>query len=367
MYRYLFYDIATRTLLDALPMESVRYGGDLCGVGTFAGAIPLYADDLPMVRVLSAVRPFRTKLLVERQGQPVWIGWINAEPAYDSASGTLGVQAEESLGYFAARFVPTRSYLGIDQYDIARDLITTAQQDPGGDMWIAVDPDVMSGTLRDRHYLATDQTPVLTALTQLSEVIGGFEFGVRTGYDPGGQPYELLTLADRLGHGQDDAALALNFDRWSGGNIESFNWADAGRPMRTRMWATSETDEGVQLALYAQRPDLIAAGYPLLEESGTFDRVSSVATLAQHAAGLLAARAGVSVTMTLTLRPESGIMFGDWVLGDEVLVRVADWRFPPGQGGSPGMEGYFRVVSYTVSVDDEGTETYQLTLADTLI
>lgn len=366
-HRYLFYDFSTHRLIDALPMSNVSYGWEISGVGTFTGSIPLYADDLPAERVRDAIHPYRTKIFVERDHQLVWGGWIHQEPQYDSASGTVTVQAEESLGYFAQRFMPTITYTGQDQLDIARSIIGTLQAQPGGDMWIVTDPSVISTVLRDRTYSQYDQTPGLQALTQLSEVINGFEFCLQTSYDGTRMPRELLILGyPQIGRRGADSGIALEYDRFTGaGNIESFTWGDAGVKMATKIWASTETEEGVQLTATAERPDLIADGYPLMEGGENFDGVVNFSTLENHASALLAYRAGVRIAAEATVKEQPSLRLPDILLGDDALVRLSDWRFPPGPGGAPGLTDYLRIVALSVTPGD-GIETYTLTLADFL-
>ena len=367
-FRYLFYDLSTHRLIDALPMSGVQFSYELSGIGTLSGDIPLYADDLPAERVREAILPYRTKVYVERDRQLVWGGWIHEEPSYDSSTGVVQVKAEQTLGYFSQRFMPTVTYSGQDQLDIARSLIDSAQAAAGGDMWITTDPTVLSTVLRDRSYSEFDRSPVLTALTQLSEVINGFEFAVQVSYDGSVMPYELLLLGyPTLGRAGDASGIVLEYDRFSGlGNVESFTWSDSGTPLATRVWASSETEEGVQLVAMAERPDLVAIGYPLLEQSETFDGVTNVATLTAHAAAVQEFRSDVRISATVTVKAQTGLALGDFLLGDQMLCRFSDWRFPPGQGGSPGFQEFLRLVSFTVTPGSEGAETYEFTMADFL-
>lgn len=368
-FAYHFYDISTGRHIDTLPVEEPRFGREIGGIGTFSGSLPLYADDLPATRVKDAILPYRTKIFVERGSQLVWGGWIHEEPSYDSSTGKVSINAEESLGYFSRRFMPTVTYTGIDQLAIARDFIDLAQADPGGDMWITVDAGVTSGVLRDRSYAATDRKEVLAALTDLSEVINGFEVATQTIWDGSQFPQETLLLGyPRLGRALNASGLAWEYDRFTSSQqtLESFTWASAGVPMATRCWATTETDDGVQLATYSERPDLIADGYPLLEVAETYDAISNLATLQAHADATQAFRSGPRIAAVATARAQPGLELGDFLLGDDVLVRLSDWRFPPGSAGEPGFIGWLRIVAFDVTPGVEGEEIYQFTLADLL-
>ncbi len=365
-YRYLFFDYSSHRLIDVLPMNQVEFGWEVSGIGTLTGTIPLYADDLPAERVRDAVHPYRTKVFVERDHQLVWGGWIAEEPSYESGSGEVTVRAEESLGYFAQRYLPTVTYTGQDQLAIARSLISSLQAQPGGDMWINTDPNILSTVLRDRSYSQFDLTPGLQALTQLSEVSNGFEFTTQVTYDGNQMPYELLILGyPQVGRRGIASGVVLEFDRFTGaGNVESFTWADPGTRMSTQVWANTETDEGVQLTATATAPDLITIGYPLLESAETYDGIVNIQTLQDHATAQLEFRSTPRIAATVTVKAQPSLQLPDVIVGDDMLVRLSDWRFPPGQGGAPGLVTYLRMVACSVTPGVEGEETYVFTMAD---
>lgn len=366
-YQYHFYDFSTRRHIGTLPVENPAYGWEIGGIGTLSGELPLYADDLPAARVKEAIIPYRTKLYVERGEQLVWGGWIHEPPSYDSASGRVGLRAEESLGYFANRFMPTKRYEQVDQLDIARDFIAMAQADPGGDMWINLDAAIVSGQLRDREYSSYDKKPVLSALTELSEVVDGFEVSVQTIWDGSRMPQDTLLLGyPRLGRALSSSGLVWEYDRFisSQQTLESFTWSPAGVAMATRSWASSETDEGVQLTASSDRPDLIADGFPLMEYAESFDGISNVVTLQGHADALEAFRSGPRIAATAVAKAQPRMEIGDFLLGDDVLCRISDWWFPPGPNGEPGFIGYLRIVGIDVAPGEAGAELYTFTLAD---
>lgn len=367
VFKYHFYDIRTQAHLDALPMEDVAFTTELRGVGTFTGTIPLYGDGLDASRVLEATIPDRTKVYVERDQALVWGGRVVPPRSYDASTGRLTVNAEESLGAFALRFLPSLSYTQVDQLDIARSLITSMQSDVGGDMGISFG-DELSGVLRDRNYAAFDRTVGLTALTDLSQVINGFEFATQVGWGSDGAPQEKLLLGyPRMGRTRAASGLVLELNRFGSvqGNIVTYTWEDGGG-LYTRSWASTETEEGVQMVAMAQDDTLLAAGYPLLEESQQFEGVTDLTTLQAHAVAMSVYSAGHHVTAAITVQAQPGFELGDWVLGDDVLVRISDWRFPPDASGTPGFADYLRIVGASVKPGVEGEESYSFTMADFL-
>jgi hypothetical protein len=364
-FRYHFYDAPTGTRIDTLPVEGVTFSTELRGVGTFTGTLPLYADDLDANRVASATIPDRTKLYIERDNALVWGGRLIPPRDYESNAGRLTINAEETLGALAYRFLPNLSWYGVDQFDIFRGILASLQGDTGGNLGLLVTPG-LSGVLRDRNYLLADQTVGLEALTNLSEVINGFDFATQVTWSPTMTPQETIVLAyPRMGRVGTDAGLVMEYDRFGGGgNIASYTWSD-GPGLFTRSWATTETEEGVQLVASATNTALITAGYPLLEQSDTYDGIVILQTLQDHADAASAYAAGHRVTAEVTVKAQTGLELGDWQMGDDVLVRLSDWRFPPDPAtGAPGYSGYLRIVGWEVKPGD--VEEYTFTLGDFL-
>lgn len=366
-YRYHFYDLPSRTLIDTLPVEGVSFSNELRGVGSFSGTIPLYADGLDARRVMSATIPHRTKVYVERENALVWGGRLIPPRDYESAGGRLSIKAEETLGIFAYRFLPSLTFTGIEQLDIARSLLQTLQSGPGGDVGLTA-TSLVTGRLRDRTYTAADQTVGLDAITNLSEVIDGFDFFTQVSWSPTGTPTETLVFGyPRLGRTGPGSGLVLEYDRFSGsGNIAGYSWSD-GAGLFTRSWAITTTEEGVTLVASTTNTVLLNQGYPMLEQRENYDGIVYLSTLQGHADALSIYSAGHRATASVTVRASPGMELGDWSMGDDVAVRISDHRFPPDpRTGVPGFVGYMRIVGWEVKPGPEGDETYELTLADFL-
>lgn len=367
-YRYHFYDWRTGERIDTLPVEKVSFSTELRGVGTFSGELPLYGDGLSADRVMAATIPHRTKLYIERDEALVWGGRVIPARDYDSGTGRLSLNAEETLGAFEERFLPTLSYIGIEQLNIARGIISTLQAESGGNMGLVLGGGV-SGRKRDRNYAAADRTTGLNALTNLSEVIDGFEFVTEVTWGANGKPTETLLFGyPRIGRARGASGLVLEVDRFrsNGGNVAGYTWSD-GPGLYTRSWATAETDEGVQLVASATNTALLTVGYPLIEQAQDFDGVVWLSTLQEHANALSTYSAGHRVTATFTVHAAPGQELGDWQLGDDALVRISDWRFPPDPAsGAPGFADYMRIIGVQVSPGTDGAETYTFTMADFL-
>jgi hypothetical protein len=366
-YRYHFYDSATGTLIDTLPLEEVSFKAELRGVGTCSGTLPLFADDLNTARVLEATIPHRTKLYVERDNALVWGGRVVPPRGYESGTGRLSINAEDTIGALAYRLLPNLAYTATDQFAIFRGIVAALQAETGGDLGLLVDTH-NSGILRDRTYLQADRTVALEALSNLSEVIDGFDFATQVVWDETAQPQERIVLAHpRMGRVGPQSGLVLEHDRvMGGGNVVSYTWSD-GPGLFTRSWASSENEEGAQMAVSATNSELLGQGYPLLEQIENFSGITQLNTLLAHAQAMSAYAAGHRVTAGLTVKAAPGLVPGDWQMGDDVLVRLSDPRFPPDPvTGAPGFADYMRIVGWEISPGPVGAETIDFTVADFL-
>lgn len=365
-YRYHLYDPNNHVIIDTLPFENVTFTQEVRGVGTFSGDVPLYADGLSAGRVLDATIPDRTKVFVERDGALVWGGRIVPGRDYDSATRHLTINATETLGVFELRFLPTLAFFGKDQMFIARQIFASLMATGGSGVDLLLDSTLMSGQLRDRAWNLGDRNTGLQALTDLSEQLGGFEFCTSVTWGSTGLPEETLLLAfPRLGRLRSSAAQVLEYDLFgTPGNVVSYTWSD-GAGLFTRSWADTQTAEGVQLVAKQDNPTLLAAGYPMLEQAQSFTGIPSLAALVPHAKAMAAFSNGHRAVATFVVSAAPGMELGDWSLGDDVMVRISDWRFPPDpKTGAPGFADFMRIAGVSVSPQTGATpERYTFTMA----
>jgi hypothetical protein len=362
-YRYLFYDWSTMALLDTLPVEQSTFGWELSSAGTFTGAIDLRAPETPASRVIPATMPLRTKLFVERDTALIWGGHLTEPRSYDSSGGKLTVSAQETVGYFADRFVPTLALRGTDQVTIAIQVLAALQAVPGGNGGLqAVAPGGLSGVLRDGVYSKWDFTAGLQALTDLTGIDDGFEFATQVHWAAGAPSETLVIGYPRLGRAGADSPAVIEYNWGTSGNCTAYTWPD-GPGLYTRTWADATTPDGVQLDAYSDNAGLIGGGYPLREQKVdvSSSKPTTQALLQAYADKHGAWANGERVAAQFTVTPVAGMEIGDWLIGDDVMVRITDWRFPPGPQGQPGFAGFMRIGQATCTPDSNGLETYQIT------
>jgi hypothetical protein len=365
-FRYHFYDWASGAKLDTLPVEQVTCTWEVNSAGTFTGVIDLRGDSTPAGRVIPATEPLRTKVFLERDSTLIWGGQVTEPRSYDSGTGKLTVNGQETVGYLASRFVPTLSLYGADQITIAEQVIASLQAVAGGDANLQVAaPDGLSGVLRDGVYSQYDFTNGLQALTDLTGMDDGFEFATQVQW-AGGMPLETLVLAyPRLGRIGSASPAVIEHNFGTSGNCQTYTWPD-GPGLFTRTWADATTADGVQLDASCNNTDLVNAGYPLLEQKvdASSSKPTTLAVLQAIANKQGRWADGERVAAQFNVNATAGMEIGDWLAGDDVMVRITDFRFPAGPQGQPGFADYMRIGQAQLTTDDNGLEVYQLTTLD---
>ncbi len=371
-WSYFLADLLTGAVTAEIELTGVRISQRLNTAGSMTGtwAVPsTWTGGSPYI----LTTPARTMGVALRDGRPLFGGILwTRRPDGDQQTVELGFS--DWWSYMDSRFVlPTftpngttsqvsgllTTYSGVEQNEIARQLLAQAQAHTGGNLGIVADSGD-SGILRDRNYAGHELVDVGTALKQLAEVIDGpdIQFGVAPELDAQGRVIKVMRIGTpRLGQQGSPHVYEL------GANVSSYSWGSDGTRMATRTFATGEGVETGQLIAVAEDSAKYSNGWPLLEQEISFNTVSIDGTLQEHADAELARSSLPIVTPTLTVDGSGLDKYGHKVYpstgevqcGDEVRVVARDWYF-----ASSGIDVTMRVVA--IDIDPEGAEQLTLTL-----
>lgn len=358
-YRYLFGDLLQGGVLAELPLSGVRFDLQLNGAGSFGGTLPIGDAKVQALPFLAATLPGRTAYYVERDGVLITGGIILTRRI--ATGGNLELAGAEFESYFAQRLITKDAvFAQVDQLSIAQSLINTAQAVSGGNIGITVGTET-SGVLRDRTYNGYELKPVLEALTQLSQVQGGFDFSIDVAYDTNG----AITKTLHLGYPRRGArAAASGFVFEFPGNLQSYSWPEDATLQATTTYATgSGAGPGTMIAT-SVNANMLSGGYPLLEGKWSYPDVLIASTLQAHADSDLTAHSSPVTIPTVTVRGDLDPVVGSYITGDEVRLRITDDRFPATSSGGVGLDLYKRIIGIAVTPPGTGPETVTLTLGD---
>jgi hypothetical protein len=337
----------TNAILAELPLKAVTAGVRLNAAGSFQGDLYLQGNSANRIAdLLSGTQPSRTALYLDRDGTLLWGGIIWVRGPYWASAPKLTLAGTDFFGYFFRRFLTaTKTYAAADQLFIVRDLVNWAQAASGGNIGIIVGAEV-SGRLVSRTYNSYDLKKIGDAIVELSAVAGGFDFAVDVAYNSSGLPTKTLRLSyPRRGQGQGMTGWVFDFP----GNIIDYGWPEDGTTQATAIMATGAGAGAAQLLSTANRADLIAAGYPLLEAVVPYKDVTVQATLDDRASSDVNARAQVVTIPEITVRADMDPILGSYTQGDDCQIQITDaLRFPA------GLSLLQRIVGYDITPPDAG-------------
>lgn len=372
-WTYLLADLRTNTITAEIPLAGAKPGKKLGSSGGLSGSWALssrWVGGDPY----SLTRPARTALYALRDGRPWW-GGIVWTSRYDSRTRQIQLGASDWWSYFDHRkILPllgtdpavnvvaslATTYTGVDQNQIARNLLALAQSHTGGSLGVVADG-TDSGVLRDRTYTGYELTDVGDALTKLSQLDGGPDimFDVSPTLDSQGRPVRIMRIgAPTLGQMGSPNVFE------SGGNILSYTWPSDGTRMTTRAFAVGDGMEIGQLIAVSEDTARYDDGWPLLETDTSYSTVSVASTLQSHADADQAAAKLPVVVPTLVVRGDGrnargevvGPAIGDYAPGDDARVVIQDGFF------AVGIDTTMRIVGIDVDPGDGSIEEVTLSM-----
>ena len=378
-WRYLVTDLRSgNQLCEALPLRTESIPDSLISIPRLTGTVdladPIFTSDAGAddgVNADQATAPTRTVIWPLRDERPVGCFLVWARPGYTSGATSMTIQADRIDSLLAARTVrDTLQFSQVDQLDIARDLIRYAlgrpmlhvleqppSTGPAADVpWLRLD-DTLSGVLRDRldvnGYQGSSRKKIIDLLTELAAVEGGFEQRIDYAIDPAtNTPYATWRFGyPTLGVSAEDTQLGFEHP----GAVEELTLDEDGYTSATLVDLMGAGEgEATIIGTAATETD---DGGPLLEMAVRQTSITQQSTADAKAAAELADRLGVNEGWKLRLRADAQPVFGSYVLGDHIVVRVSDSRWAL-------REVVLRVIGWDVHPGATSVETVDLIVSN---
>lgn len=370
-FTYLFADLVTNRILGSLPLTGVTFSSPLNGAGELNGTLKM--TDRRVKKALAGLgsqaggllQPARTAIYVDYGGVLLW-GGVYWSDDYDNTSGELTLRAQDFWSYLGSRKVVwSAAFTEVDQLIIAASLVDTAQAAVGGDIGVTV-PAVTSGQNVTLTVDPNQQTTLESVFQTLATQSGGlgFDYMVDVAYDSSGNPAKSLTLSYPR-RGRIAGSTGLVFDcnnRWAQG----VRWQRDGTATGNTVYGTGAgvgppdaSGQNSPLRSTQSWPQLIDAGYPLLEQSLQRPDVISQDMLdGLTLSALVAVAFPPIVPQTSHSIDMRAPVFGSWLVGDDarLVLDAGSQDLFPG-----GADSYWRIVKQQVNVADEGVSTVELT------
>jgi hypothetical protein len=349
MYRVVYVDTLTGTPLGELPVDSFSYNVTVNEPGGWTASLPLrtaqagtLGDSAGRLELAPGAFAFdgRTAVVFEKAGVivaggPMWTCSV------DWSAGNANIGGSGWLGWLNRRLITADvTYSGVDQTEIAWDLVDTTQAASTIGFINGVTP---SGVLRDRTYSADDATTVLQQLQNLSNVRNGIDFGVYQRWATNGDLEKVFTA--KLAESRYTQTI---FD--ADHNIIALGVTLDGTAVNSSAWAYGDATSTGQNVINAS----VEAHVPRLEAVEVHPTVRNDSTLLGHAERLSQRGSAVAKTAQVTLSPDAAVGVGTIQISDQVQLRAAY--------GWLDVTGLYRVTGMSVNVQDV-TETVTVNVA----
>jgi hypothetical protein len=361
-YRYLFADLITNDILAELPLTGVSFTQVLNSPGSMSGHILL--SDLRELAydITGSTIPARTALYIDRDGVLVWGGIVWAR-TYNNASQQLEFNAREFISYFERRRISiNQAFNNIDQLTVAQTLVNTAQSAVGGNIGIQVGANT-SGVLVSRVYYGYELKDLYSGIKDLATADNGFDVNIDVEYDSNNEPIKILrTDYPYRGTSYDSTSpTALVFEL--PGNIVDYEYPEDGSVAANIIYGIGPGSNEGKLIVSASIPAQITNGWPLLEDTTTYNDTYDQNLLQNLTGAEVTAKQDPVVTIKIVLPPYEDPVLGSYKTGDQCLLRITDDRFPA-NGSGYGLVVTQRIVAINVEPGENGPERVTLTLAD---
>jgi hypothetical protein len=319
---------------DEVPAKNLQFTYILNSPGSCSFFLPL--QDMRTMR--DTLDPGRTEIHIVRKDKGrVWGGYLYT--ALASLKGEVQFGGEGWFSELRRRLIDsTKTYVGVDQFDIAWDLIDFTQLKTDGGLGFTRGPEVDSAVLRTRTYNAYERKNLGEAIEELAAVEDGFDFEIDAN-KVFHMYYPRKGVATPVHH------LSL------GKNIRGLSWHLDATDTYNEVTALGSGEGASQLRSVAVDTAL-RASYKLKQKTVSFIDVSVQGTLDDHAAEELRLAKDVRDNPQLSAILTPDMPFGSIVVGDAVHVHC--------HLGFVEIHKDYRVVSITVAVSNEGEEAIGL-------
>lgn len=329
-YRYLLCDLLTDAPVATLPLKGVSFERRISRTGLLSATMD--ASTRETVATAKLLRDYcgRSALWVLRDGVPWWGGIPWTAPATQDERGApkITLSAGTFDSYAHKRLLrEDKTYAQVDDGIIVPDLWRWIQSDPSGDIGVIAE-DQPTGVLRDRTYLASEQSFIGKLIEDLGDVIDGPEHTIDVFLDESGVRTKRLRVGSRLG----GSVPQIVFSRSAREAGSVLSWTDTvdaqtgGTTFQTRGDAPNgNVGEDVQplLSAVSYRYDLLAQGYPLIDVTEDRPGVIEQATLDGYAEALAQEQGGAIRTRGYTVQ----VGATGWTpnrIGEPVRIKLRD-------------------------------------------
>ncbi|RCG31998.1 hypothetical protein DQ384_05500 [Sphaerisporangium album] len=342
-YRYLICDLLTDREVADVEFDNVTYDHRINMPGVFTGKLEL--ADLRLSKLWNRVMPRDTGDRSSGVGRHIihvirgddlwgsywlWYGKVSQQGGQAPVADVKGMSLDGFMQQVEIQ--ADLSYIGLDQIEIARQLVGHMQSDPRADLGILL-PAGDTGVLQDLIIAATDNARYGQKLQELANAQNGFQYRINTRIAGRARVRELVYGYPTLGkvNTRHDYSQPGNVLSWS----EEVDATRGGTRWRAQGASTSNDlslASGPLVSQVAEATEHLNDGWPRIDRTASYPDVRDLPTLNAFAQFWAATAPGVTRVYTTTVQLPDNPTLTPHDLGDTAALRLVNERYPEVDG-----------------------------------
>lgn len=323
-YTYVFTELRTSAPLVEIPLMNVTLSDQQNGVGEIRGDFPLHMSGYINDHLLEASRPGQNGVVVERNGVPIWDGYISSR-WYQSQAKLVSIFGKTIKAYPSEVFIRnTFAYADLEQTQLFLNAWSTLQSDPKSNIQVALPSSIATGVLRSESVEPDEFKNWGQVMDNVANGSDGFDWEVQTTKTSGYYNRQL-----RMGYptfGSNDSENLMVFDYPNGSVL---NYYETENQIATRTFGLG-AGSGVDM-LVASQADLDSEVNGLrFDRTLAYKEVNNQATLETltRQAFLQDQPSSNPSVFKVELKADRSPKFGEYHLGDFLKFGIQDSRHP---------------------------------------
>lgn len=316
---YIFGDMLTGAVIEEIPLYGVSMTRAI-GSGDFRGSFQLDMSGKRNEDLIAATVAGRCYVVCERDGAPVWDGFI-ATRTYQSQAKVFQLYAKSWELYPDHRDMRTDfEQLTIEQRNIFlalwQELMATANTPP-----IILPSSFSTVVTKSLTVKAFEHKRYRAAMDMVANGVDGFDWTIDTIKTVGSYQRTL-----RIGYPTIGATAQIYFDY--PGNVLNYWLNDSLSEKGTNIFGLGAGEGSTMLTQEVIHADLLAGGFPRYDAHVSFKTVIDADILTSLTTQAALMSKATTPTLTVELKADRDPVFGGYGLGDAVQIYINDARHP---------------------------------------
>lgn len=324
-YRYIFGSLRSERIIADIPLFGTYMDLELNVGGRFDGSFNLDMDGYNNRTLLDATLPGRTWVCCERNGKPIWIGYVWSR-TYQSQSKSMQLYAQ-SFEYLPSHQLIETSWNRVDrQLNLFNDLWAELQSIPERNMNITLPtPIPVIDVYNQITVEPTDFKFYDEIMSGMADSATGFDWTIDVAKSGMGYAKTLRYGYPVLGN-PDPSRLTFEYPGSVLNYYATESMADAG----TNVFTLGSGEGTSMIFSEVIHQDLLDSGSPRWDVTSSRKDISDQVTLNGFAQQEAVIRRPPMMIIKPTMKAQKSPAFGEFGLGDACNLVIRDARFPEG-------------------------------------